>query len=341
MVEAILAERAAGPRAYRNMLVFLAPDKARLEELREAARLFLAWDSIVQDHEELNLDAQQRRHAETQRRNFEEAVAQRIGETFIWLLTPRQEAANPEVVWEQSRVTGSDPIPIRVSRKLQQEESLISEYSGTRLRIDLNHVPLWRGDHVSTQQLWSDYAQYLYLPRLRDQSVLTDAIGRGVSSITWEQDAFAYADAFDEASERYSGLVAGSHPTVVVDSRSVVVKPDVARAQLEADGKTEPGDTKDAGDDVSVDGTDTAPTDESVVRRFYGVKSIDPQRASRDVDQIATELLSHLVALVGADVDVRLEINVDVPEGVPDDVVRTVTENASALKFDQHGFEEA
>src|SRR5207245_2705438 len=46
MVETILSERASGPRAYRNTLVFMAPDKARLEELREAARSYLAWKSI-------------------------------------------------------------------------------------------------------------------------------------------------------------------------------------------------------------------------------------------------------------------------------------------------------
>jgi hypothetical protein len=28
-----------------------------------------------------------------------------------------------------------------------------------------------------------------------------------------------------------------------------------------------------------------------------------------------------------------------VPSGVPDDVVRTITENARTLKFEQHGFE--
>ena len=42
MVGKMLEERAAGPRVNRNMLVFLAPDKARLEELREAARFYLA-----------------------------------------------------------------------------------------------------------------------------------------------------------------------------------------------------------------------------------------------------------------------------------------------------------
>jgi hypothetical protein len=45
------------------------------------------------------------------------------------------------------------------------------------------------------------------------------------------------------------------------------------------------------------------------------------------------------VGLVGANVAVRLEVTAEVPEGVPDDVARTVTENAKTLKFDQHGFE--
>ena len=61
---------------------------------------------------------------------------------------------------------GPEPLAVRVSKKLRNEEALITEYSGARLRMDLDRVPLWRGDHVTLKQLWSDYSQYLYLPRL-------------------------------------------------------------------------------------------------------------------------------------------------------------------------------
>ena len=37
--------------------------------------------------------------------------------------------------------------------------------------------------------------------------------------------------------------------------------------------------------------------------------------------------------------EVVLEIQVRVPGGVKDDVVRTVTENSNTLKFKTHGFE--
>jgi hypothetical protein len=52
-----LDERAAGARLHRNMLVFLAPDKARLAELRQGVQDYLAWKSIEADRETLNLDA--------------------------------------------------------------------------------------------------------------------------------------------------------------------------------------------------------------------------------------------------------------------------------------------
>jgi hypothetical protein len=35
-----------------------------------------------------------------------------------------------------------------------------------------------------------------------------------------------------------------------------------------------------------------------------------------------------------------LEIEADIPNGTPDNVVRTVTENSRVLKFTQAGFEE-
>ena len=38
--------------------------------------------------------------------------------------------------------------------------------------------------------------------------------------------------------------------------------------------------------------------------------------------------------------EVTLEIQANVPDGVPDNVVRIVTENANTLKFTSQGFEE-
>ena len=43
---------------------------------------------------------------------------------------------------------------------------------------------------------------------------------------------------------------------------------------------------------------------------------------------------------MGSNVKVTLEIEADIPDGAPDQVVRTVTENSRTLKFEVSGFEE-
>ena len=73
--------------------------------------------------------------------------------------------------------------------------------------------------------------------------------------------------------------------------------------------------------------------------RFHGSVSLDATRVGRDAGRIADEMISHLTALVGSEVKVTLEIEGQVPNGVPEHTVRTVTENSRTLKFDTHGFE--
>ena len=74
-------------------------------------------------------------------------------------------------------------------------------------------------------------------------------------------------------------------------------------------------------------------------KRFHGTVSLDPTRLSRDTGRIAEEIVAHLAGLVGSEVNVTLDIDALIPNGAPPNVVRTVTENSTALRFDSHGFE--
>jgi len=56
--------------------------------------------------------------------------------------------------------------------------------------------------------------------------------------------------------------------------------------------------------------------------------------------RIADEVIAHLVGLMGSDVKVTFEIEAEIPNGVPENVVRTVTENSRTLKFNNQGFEQ-
>jgi len=50
--------------------------------------------------------------------------------------------------------------------------------------------------------------------------------------------------------------------------------------------------------------------------------------------------MQHLQALLRANVQITLDIEANVPEGIPDQAVRIVPENAKTLKFESFGFEE-
>jgi hypothetical protein len=60
----------------------------------------------------------------------------------------------------------------------------------------------------------------------------------------------------------------------------------------------------------------------------------------RDATAVIEEVAQHLSGLLGSKVEITMEIHAELPEGVPEHIVRTVTENCRTLKFTNYGFEE-
>jgi hypothetical protein len=186
---------------------------------------------------------------------------------------------------------------------------------------------------------------------LAETKVLLDAIGDGLSLFTWEQDSFAYADSYDETSRRYRGLRHGQSVTLTDTSGGLLVKPEAAARQIAAEAARVAATPSSSAppETVSADGNAAGNTSAGGLpfpltvqpRRFHGSVTLEATRVGRDAGRIADEVISHLAGLVGADVNVTLEISADVQNGVPDKVVRTVTENCRTLKFKDHGFEES
>ena len=352
---AILQQRGSGPRIFQNSLVFLAVDQTRLQDLDEAVRRYLAWSSILDEKEGLNLDPHQVRQAETQCKAADGAVVARLPEAYQWLLVPVQTTPQAAMQWQAFRLPGQDGLAVRASKKLRSEELFVPSLAGTRLRMELDRVPLWRGDIVAIRQLVEDFARYVYLPRLRDPEVLTAAVQDGLSLLLWHQESFAYADGYDEASGRYRGLRCGQRVDAIHDAGDgLVVKPEVAIKQQDADQAAATvaasgGTSTATGQPVNGqpgslsggpgEGSDTGPAESTKPRRYYGTVALDAARVGRDAGRIAEEVIAHLTGLVGSSVTVTLEIEANVSGGVPDTIVRTVTENSRTLKFSAHGFE--
>src|SRR5271166_1357848 len=343
--KAILESRGTTPRLYRNTLVFLAADKVRLQDLDEALRRYLAWSSIVADKEKLNLDPHQARQAETQRQAAESAVTARLPETYQWLLAPEQTTPKVPIAWQAYRLTGSDALAVRVSKKLRGEELLVASLGSTILRKHMDEVPLWRGDSVPVKQLVDDFARYLYLPRIAGPEVLAQALRDGVALLTWRKDTFAFAEGYDEAATRYRGLRAVQGVNASPESTGLVVKPDVAARQLDAEVESqkphgpEEKHVDQGGREIFDRPPPPPPPAAAQLRRFHGSVRVDPTRVVRDAGRVADEVIAHLAGQMGAEVTVTIEIEARLPNGASDQLVRTVTENSRTLKFDSHGFE--
>src|SRR3546814_4640823 len=112
-----------------------------------------------------------------------------------------------------------------------------------RLDRDLQKY-IWNGKaHLHLKDLWEYLNRYTYLPRLKNQAVLVKAVQAAIGAMV--SGPFAYAERWDEKTESYLGLVIekAAHAAVVVDSDSVIVKPDVAEAHRPAP----PGPTPEPG----------------------------------------------------------------------------------------------
>ena len=188
----ILSKKGTSQRLFRNTLIFLAPDKARLEELKHSVQLYLAWKSIQKDRVGLNLDAFQSTTVDTKVTTSNDTVKLRLPETFIWVLTPYQDAGSSDISWDESKINGSpqDPLIQRVVRKLLAQSQLYNDFASSELKINLDRIPLWRGNYVPIKVLREDFAKYLYLPKLLSSDLLSNAIHTGIGLISWKQDSF-------------------------------------------------------------------------------------------------------------------------------------------------------
>jgi hypothetical protein len=74
-------------------------------------------------------------------------------------------------------------------------------------------------------------------------------------------------------------------------------------------------------------------------RRFYAKISLDPNRPTPQVSNIAQSILSELDRVRGTKLTLTLDIDAETAEGFPEDVESVVRDNAASLRITDFGFE--
>jgi hypothetical protein len=346
-VEDILNNRGTAPRIYRNMLAFVVPDQDLLGALEQETRRYLAWKSIKEDSQDLNLDAAQNRETENSLKRSDETVELRIKETWCWLLVPYidRNVDMKTVVWEKIRISGgNDGIVVAAAKKMTQNESLITKWAPALLLMELDTV-LWReSSSIGIKKLWEYLSTYCYLPRLANYEVLEDAIRAGLPS----PEYFAYAAAIGE--NRFIDLKYNQPGTI--DRSGFLVKITAAQKQIAEAQPVQPplpegssGLTAGGSASVYHPAPESSPSqlNESAFPKnthFYMSALLDSTRINRDVQRLVEEVIGHLTSAPGSHLEVTLEVNIKAPDGLPQQIIRTVSENCRTLKVKDFGFDE-
>lgn len=347
--------RGGGSRTYRNMLVFLAADESGLETLENAVRMYLGWSEVLDKQADLDLTQSQKDQAEEKKKAELEKVDSRLLVAYQWALIPHGQP----IEIRTSKVDGqSENLAEQVTKRLENDGDLAVQQAGANVVMQLNNkdtaASLWKSGSVAVKDLWETYAQYPYMPRLIDSRVLREGLKE--APVLWQEDGYALAAGYDDDKKRFIGLVIPTDDKwgEAITEETLVVKPDLAIVQRDSegaglgdpsssdDGEEGESSTSDpAGGESSGEGQTPAEPQAPKKTRFFGNKELSADRYAMDFKQISDEIIAHLTAAQGAEIKVTIEIEATTPDGFEESQVRTISENAGTLKFDQSGFEES
>ena len=349
----ILTHRGEQPRQKQNRLLFLAADFDALERLKDQARTYLAWSSIVADveNQRLNLDQIQAKQAKDQKAESDKALYRTVRDTYRWLMSPVQEIRrgrlDPKIVWDTVQVSATTPVLIAEIERLAVENGwLITAWSPVHLKPILETWYFKDGvTDVGALKIWQDFCHYLYLPRLQSSLVYGEAVRIGVET----EDFFGYASA--KEGDAYLGLVFGRSTLTPIDNSAVLIQRETARevkARQAVPGPGPGGPSPDPDPDPGPGpgprpGPGPTPQPEPkpppTKTRFYGTVQLDPVKAKLVFAQIADEVLQPFLTKPNAKITVSIEIQAEDPNGFDDATQRAVRENCAVLKFSTGEFD--
>jgi hypothetical protein len=337
-------------RKRPNMLVFLAADGDKMDDLMSAARDYHAW-KYVHDHvEDMGLSGFQEKLAGDRYRRAIGLFDQLVSEAYCWTLVPSQPDGNrPAVLTAISTASATHDLVELVSDRLIRDGMLADRQAPANIRLVLRSrlARVWEPKgSISVGELWGLYTRYTFMPRLRDRSVLVNGIRAVLDLDNWKSNGFALATGVDDDG-RFEGLAipgTGTGFGEITDTTLLVVPERALTQQVSrrdagvSRGGTPDGNT--AGQQRSAGAGDTQVTfgKKDLAFLFHGLLKIGGGRYGKALRDLQLEILPHL-----DDPETELEITVEIharrDDGFSEEKQRIVTENAKVLKFEDARFE--
>ena len=361
--EDLLRNRGAAPRSNVNALIAVAPDENRWADAEQALRTHMAWsqmaeDSSIRDHD---LTVSQAEQAHQKARETRGAAERAVAGAWTWALYPVQDDGTRRFEVEALRIEGEEHrIAVRAGDRLGKQDIILTTLTSTAIALALQGPNLrakWNEGRITVGELWSYFTRYPYMPRVRDKTVMVDAVAAVMGDIGWESIGFALAAGYDASRGDFIDLrIPGEDETPPITDTTLLVSPALARAQRrreEAERATGGDETAEAAHVATI--TDPAsprpatragaprqgvraaadsasPQSRVENTRFKGVVELDPGKdIAPQLALLAEEIISHLSAGGADGLNVEVSIEASRYTGFDAATVRTVTENARTL----------
>jgi hypothetical protein len=328
LVNQIVEKRGGAPRTHRNTLVISMCDSDKYETLVEATRNYLAWKSIADRPEELNLDAQSKTQADAKVLQFSRLVSDKLNEAYQWIAFPVQDNPQKPLSSDFDKIDVSDESPTRrIASKLKRSGLLVDQLSTSAFGSELNQTiaKSFSGGHKTVGEVWGYFTRFPYLPKLTSRSVFDDAL-MGLSSQTLlQEEEFALAESYDSAAGIYKKLVLPmSNTQIQLNDECLFVDIEVARSQP-AEKPAEVGPP---------DPVDIPPVPIDLPSKSF--RESFTLEVSEDFNirflEVADEVLEHAKGLNG-NLTMEFIVNISSEDGPNSAQMRVILENLKALGF--------
>tara|TARA_B100000212_G_scaffold336040_1_gene308817 strand:+ start:6399 stop:9659 length:3261 start_codon:yes stop_codon:yes gene_type:complete len=340
-VRECLINKGSVPRKYLNTMVFLAADEKNLNNLLIALAEKKAWQKIKDEKINLNLTIAQDIQTDQKIAQAINTINIRLPETWSHLIVPFQEKPgfNEFNIEEKQINSGIGSLAERAFQKCIQQEYIYQDIGARIIRDKLNNFLWLEKNHINVSQLIDWCQQYLYLPRVSSHEVIINALQNARAALIGEK-TFYLADSYDELANRYEGLRPQFQSSYPPTLNSFIVKNNIAEAQLKEviDQPNVPvineGNNTSITIDPTKDNSEGLPKPKTNPTNFKGSLKLDPNDASLKTSKFMSEVMSHLQALPGSEIDITLDIHVKNKDGIDKQTARIILENSITLEVD-------
>ena len=231
-------------RTFRNTLLFIAARRDHVRDLRNLAKVYLAWNSIMNgDQLHSALGTLEGTRLDQTQRNLEaaeDAVTIALFKAYRWALAPSQPDAQKSAY--DFSIADAKPNDGRIVKNLRDkfvaDDAIVTKIAPDIFAGKLQQY-IWSSDtyqeHIDIDRLWELMAQNVYMPRLRDRNVLAACIRDGIAAGT-----FGYASVYQDGDYhnfRFDEQMGGLR--IVEGSTAVLINPEMAKL-LKEEQRREP-----------------------------------------------------------------------------------------------------